>query len=135
MVYLPLNANIYTLCLIVGFICASGIESVHSSQKHKLCGPKLTKVLTDVCSEFPTLPPPNKRMNGVDMNDYNSLLSSQDWQYAVEQPEDSHMFAMEKFNEFIPDRFMLDKRNGIVEECCKRGCTYEYLIKNYCANW
>lgn len=91
------------------------------------------------------------------MNDYNSLLTSQDWQYTVEQPNASHMTAVEKFkhiprwmkalfpkydtkdiveedyfNEYIPDRFMLRKRDGIVEECCKRGCTYEYLIMNYC---
>lgn len=39
-------------------------------------------------------------------------------------------------NEIIPDRFMLGKRRpgkGIVEECCRKGCTYEYLMLNYCA--
>nr|XP_029732224.1 uncharacterized protein LOC115268336 isoform X1 [Aedes albopictus] len=39
-------------------------------------------------------------------------------------------------DEIISDRFMLGKRGmrrGIVEECCRAGCTYEYLYQNYCA--
>lgn len=44
----------------------------------------------------------------------------------------SNMFE-ERMSAMIPDRFLLGKRGNIVEECCRRGCTYEYLLKNYCA--
>lgn len=63
MVNPPLKVNLYTLCLIVGIICAT-TSCVHSSQRHKFCGSKLVKELAKVCLAFPTLPSPNKRTNG-----------------------------------------------------------------------
>lgn len=31
----------------------------------------------------------------------------------------------------VPDRFQLGKR-GVVDDCCRRACSLEYLLLNYC---
>lgn len=88
---------------------------------------------------FPNLPP---ALDGQS-NDPESLRSMQKmntdskWMRAFYRIKDGANYDKTKSrvadndDESAPDDFQLGKR-GVVDDCCYKPCTLQYLLKNYC---
>uniref|UniRef100_A0A1L8DP31 Putative conserved secreted protein n=1 Tax=Nyssomyia neivai TaxID=330878 RepID=A0A1L8DP31_9DIPT len=102
-------------------------DFLHKLSRRRLCGTKLSQTLALVCE-----------------NEYNTMqkksFDEEDYAFA-DQPQtiDDFPMKMPNFplltrmmsNSMRPGQFRRFRRQGIIDECCKKSCTYSEL-KGYC---
>ncbi|XP_062559203.1 uncharacterized protein LOC134223997 [Armigeres subalbatus] len=135
-------------------------SSINPAEGQRFCGKVLTDTLSAYCEIFPT-PRPSKRQV-IEVTDFRHVLFPNHppeiddqpfddqtfrsmenmkhkikWMKALFRIKDDPISANEKpdvddVNAFsMHDRFELRKR-GVVDDCCYKSCTLQYLLTNYC---
>ncbi|XP_019531445.3 uncharacterized protein LOC109403160 [Aedes albopictus] len=151
------NVSLWLLVFCVFGILSSRIDSVDGQ---RFCGKVLTDTLTAYCEIFPTPRPSKRRV--IEAADFRYALfpnvppAIDDQPHVVEslhsvpgfKTEPKWMRALFRIKDDAnydktkvvvdgtdslsnSDGFQLGKR-GVVDDCCYKPCTLQYLLKNYC---
>ncbi|XP_065080278.1 uncharacterized protein LOC135703103 [Ochlerotatus camptorhynchus] len=141
------------LLIALGAVVVLFNGSINAVKGQRFCGAKLTDALTTYCEIFPTLAPSIKRSQGqtIEGTNYREILfpkvpfvgergmvgminSKPNWMRAIFAAKGGITAAMgDDFTDLmVPDRFQMEKR-GVVNDCCYRVCSLEYLLSNYCS--
>ncbi|GAB0093193.1 Probable insulin-like peptide 2 [Sergentomyia squamirostris] len=102
-------------------------EFLHKLTRRKLCGTKLSQTLALVCdNEYNTM-----HKKSFDDDDYAFADQPQTIDDLPMKVSNFPLLSRMLSNSMRPAQFRRFRRQGIIDECCKKSCTYSEL-RGYC---
>ncbi|XP_068149644.1 probable insulin-like peptide 2 [Drosophila tropicalis] len=132
------------LCTVLAFVANASASSnaVLSNENVVLCSARLNEMMSMVCREFNSIIPGKRSSSNIDIDPLDPLQFIEEKESAgsslsasssefLPYPLNTGRYYQEGFNSLAALR-RRQRREGIVDRCCKQSCPVSYL-NEYCS--